>query len=249
MARTSSLAAQAAPRCTRCGSERIVKNGKNACGHQQFRCRACGACRVLAPKSRQANPAAPRRSPARGGPRAAEPAGGGARLWRGPQHAHRLAQKKAEGPPAPERDAACPPRRATCSNSTSFGASSAPKPTCAGYGLPSAARPARSSLALSGDRSAESARALRGRIPARLPLPRHAQRLLAGLRASVFPGALTGCAAKPKARPTTPNASSAPCASAWAASCARPLSFSKCERMHELALRLFVHEYNQQSVI
>ena len=56
MARTSSLAAQAAPRCTRCSSERIVKNGKNVCGRQQFRCRACGACRVLHPKSRQATP-------------------------------------------------------------------------------------------------------------------------------------------------------------------------------------------------
>ena len=56
MAKTSSLAAQAAPRCTRCGSERIVKNGKNACGRQQFRCRACGACRVLQPKSRTASP-------------------------------------------------------------------------------------------------------------------------------------------------------------------------------------------------
>ena len=56
MARTSSLAAEAAPCCTRCGSERIVKNGKNACGRQQFRCRACGACRVLHPKSREAPP-------------------------------------------------------------------------------------------------------------------------------------------------------------------------------------------------
>ena len=56
MAKTSTLAAEAAPRCTRCGSERIVKNGKNACGRQQFRCRACGACRVLHPKSREAAP-------------------------------------------------------------------------------------------------------------------------------------------------------------------------------------------------
>ena len=56
MSRTSSLATAAAPRCTRCGSEHIVKNGKNACGQQQFRCRACGACRVLAPKSRAATP-------------------------------------------------------------------------------------------------------------------------------------------------------------------------------------------------
>ena len=53
MARKSSLAADATPRCTACGSEHIVKNGKNVCGHQQFRCRACGACRVLRPKSRE----------------------------------------------------------------------------------------------------------------------------------------------------------------------------------------------------
>ena len=57
MARTSSLAAELVPRCTRCGSAHIVKNGKNACGRQQFHCRACGACRVLQPKSRQATPA------------------------------------------------------------------------------------------------------------------------------------------------------------------------------------------------
>jgi transposase-like protein len=55
MGRKSSLATDALPRCTRCGSEHIVKNGKNACGHQQFRCRACSACRVLRPKSRQAS--------------------------------------------------------------------------------------------------------------------------------------------------------------------------------------------------
>ena len=53
MARTSSLLMEAAPRCTRCGSERIVKNGKNTCGRQPFR---CGGCRVLHPKSRQAAP-------------------------------------------------------------------------------------------------------------------------------------------------------------------------------------------------
>ena len=56
MAKTSSLAVAAAPRCTACGSEHIVKNGKNACGHQQFCCRACGACRVLHPKSRGTTP-------------------------------------------------------------------------------------------------------------------------------------------------------------------------------------------------
>lgn len=56
MGRKSSLAVEAAPRCTACGSERIVKNGKNACGHQQFRCRACGVSRVLFPRSRETAP-------------------------------------------------------------------------------------------------------------------------------------------------------------------------------------------------
>ena len=56
MARTSSLTALATPVCTACGSERIVKNGKNVCGHQQFCCRACGACRVLSPKSSETAP-------------------------------------------------------------------------------------------------------------------------------------------------------------------------------------------------
>ena len=56
MARTSSLVAEAAPCCTACGSECIVKNGKNVCGHQQFRCRVGGACRGLHPKSRETTP-------------------------------------------------------------------------------------------------------------------------------------------------------------------------------------------------
>ena len=56
MAKISSLAVEAVPRCTACGSEHIVKNGKNACGHQQFCCRAYGACRVLPPKSRGTTP-------------------------------------------------------------------------------------------------------------------------------------------------------------------------------------------------
>ena len=56
MARTSSLVALVTPVCTACGSEHIVKNGKNVCGHQQFRCRACGACRVLAPTSSETTP-------------------------------------------------------------------------------------------------------------------------------------------------------------------------------------------------
>lgn len=38
--------------CRKCGSEKIVKNGKNRCGSQQYICRDCNASGVLVPKSR-----------------------------------------------------------------------------------------------------------------------------------------------------------------------------------------------------
>ncbi len=38
--------------CRKCGSEKIVKNGKNRCGSQQYICRDCNASGVLIPKSR-----------------------------------------------------------------------------------------------------------------------------------------------------------------------------------------------------
>ena len=39
-------------KCSRCGSENIVKNGHNKCGNQQYRCNDCNAHRVLEPKSK-----------------------------------------------------------------------------------------------------------------------------------------------------------------------------------------------------
>ena len=44
----------AAPCCTACGSSAIVKNGHNARGSAQFFCKACGARRVLRPKTHPA---------------------------------------------------------------------------------------------------------------------------------------------------------------------------------------------------
>jgi insertion element IS1 protein InsB len=38
--------------CRKCHSENIVKNGKNACGNQQYKCKDCGCCAVLQPKLR-----------------------------------------------------------------------------------------------------------------------------------------------------------------------------------------------------
>jgi len=38
--------------CRLCGSEDIIRNGHNKCGSPQYKCKACGACRVLTPKVR-----------------------------------------------------------------------------------------------------------------------------------------------------------------------------------------------------
>lgn len=36
--------------CPNCGSENWVMNGKNVCGSQRYKCKACGKTRVLHPK-------------------------------------------------------------------------------------------------------------------------------------------------------------------------------------------------------
>jgi transposase-like protein len=38
-------------KCRTCGSENIVKNGRNKAGNAQYHCKDCGAYRVLVPKS------------------------------------------------------------------------------------------------------------------------------------------------------------------------------------------------------
>jgi transposase-like protein len=38
--------------CRQCQSESIVKNGKNACGNQQYHCKDCGAYGVLDPQEK-----------------------------------------------------------------------------------------------------------------------------------------------------------------------------------------------------
>jgi len=38
--------------CPECGSIHVVKNGKNACGTQVYKCKDCGCSRVLQPKCR-----------------------------------------------------------------------------------------------------------------------------------------------------------------------------------------------------
>ena len=38
--------------CGKCGSINIIYNGHNQCGSPQYRCKDCGTCRVLKPKSK-----------------------------------------------------------------------------------------------------------------------------------------------------------------------------------------------------
>ena len=38
--------------CRACQSENIVKNGRNSCGKQQYRCKDCGTYKVLEPTVR-----------------------------------------------------------------------------------------------------------------------------------------------------------------------------------------------------
>jgi len=38
--------------CRKCGSTEIIKNGKNACGNQQYHCKCCGAYGVLEPEEK-----------------------------------------------------------------------------------------------------------------------------------------------------------------------------------------------------
>ena len=38
--------------CRSCGSEDIIRNGHNKCGSPQYKCKACGTCRVLRPKQK-----------------------------------------------------------------------------------------------------------------------------------------------------------------------------------------------------
>lgn len=41
-------------KCHRCSGTNLVKNGKNVCGTQRYKCKDCGACRVIEPKSKTA---------------------------------------------------------------------------------------------------------------------------------------------------------------------------------------------------
>ena len=98
-----------------------------------------------------------------------------------------------------------------------------------------------------GDRSAESARALRGRLP-----PDYRCR---ATRSDCWP-AYDEIFPRRTHRSTGKGAGETCHVERWNCTLRqrlgrfvrKTLSFSKCERMHELALRLFIHQYNQQPI-
>ena len=98
-----------------------------------------------------------------------------------------------------------------------------------------------------GDRSADAARALRKRIPAGYRC--HATRSDWWLAyAEVFPWRTHRSGGK--------GAGQTCCVERWNNTLRqrlgrfvrKTLSFSECERMHEVAVRLFIHHYNQQPI-
>lgn len=131
-------------------------------------------------------PGAQGHDPASGRVRAPEPAGGRACLWRGATDRGQVARKKAEDLP-PLSETLLPAQKGDVlelDELWSF-AGSKVNPRWVWVAL---CRQTRQVVAyFVGDRSADSARALRARIPPGYPLPRHAQRLLAGLRRSLSP--------------------------------------------------------------
>lgn len=98
-----------------------------------------------------------------------------------------------------------------------------------------------------GDRSAQSARALRQRIP---PAYRcRASRSDLWLPyAEVFPQRTHRCTGKGAGQTCHVERFNNTLRQRLGRFVRRTLSFSKCERMHEATVRLFIHHYNQQPI-
>ena len=99
-----------------------------------------------------------------------------------------------------------------------------------------------------GDRSAESARALRERIPPdyRCRATRSDLRLA---YEEVFPRRTHRSGGKGAGETCHVERWNCTLRQRLGRFVRKTLSFSKCDRMHELALRLFIHHYNQQPIL
>ena len=98
-----------------------------------------------------------------------------------------------------------------------------------------------------GDRSAESARALRGRIPAEYRCRATRSDLWLAYDEN-FPRRTHRSTGKGAGETCHVERFNNTLRQRLARFVRKTLSFSKCDHMHELALRLFIHEYNQQPI-
>ena len=99
-----------------------------------------------------------------------------------------------------------------------------------------------------GDRSAESARALRERIPP--DYRRRASRSDFWLAyEAAFPKRTRRLCDKAEGQTNHAERFFCTLRARLGRFVRKTLSFSKCERMHEIAIRLFVHHYNQKPIL
>ena len=99
-----------------------------------------------------------------------------------------------------------------------------------------------------GDRSADAARALRARIPPGYRCRATRSDLWLAYH-ETFPRRTHRCTGKGAGETCHVERFNNTLRQRLGRFVRRTLSFSKCDRMHELALRLFIHHYNQQPVI
>ncbi len=170
-----------APCCATYASTAIVKAGHNDSGTQQYLCKACGAHRVLQAKNTATDPE--RKSMIlraveveRLSLRAAR-----ARVRHGAADHRQVARKKTACLP-PLSETLLPAEQGDVLELDELWSFVGSKLNARWLWI-ALCRQTRQVVAyFVGDRSAESARALRERIPPKLPLPSRPQRLLAGLR-------------------------------------------------------------------
>ena len=191
-------------------------------------------------------PRAQDRNIAVGSHRAVESAGGGARLWRRAQHDHRLAQKKAASLP-PLSDTLLAAETGDVLELDELWSFVGSKANVRWVWI-ALCRQTRQIVAyFVGDRSAESARALRERIP-----PEYRCRATRSdfwlAYEEAFPRRTHQLCGKDEGQTNHAERFFCTLRQRLGRFVRKTLSFSKCERMHELALRLFVHQYNQQPI-
>ena len=143
------------------------------------------------------------------------------------------------------RTRSCPARRATCSNSTSFGASCRARRRRSGCGWPFAAEPARSSPGRSGTA------AHRARRTCEPPCPRITAAVppaaMSGRRTErPFPSARIVAAPRRKGKPAMSSVGLGPCVPGSAAWCAGPTPFPSTPENHLDAIHFFIATYNLQ---